>query len=119
VQRPTARRRPTPKRELLRLNLGGGSADEVADAVHRLLGQTSLSHEERVQVLCGAAVVEALRPYWTGSRTPQEAHEALRRDDPEIADAIEALAPMLLGRAEAKETASLALAEVEALLRAR
>lgn len=116
-QREQPRRAVWSKRDLLRLDLRHGSLDEIVHALHGLLTQTSLSHEERVEVLCSAVVVEALRPYWTGGRTPHEAHQALRLADPEIADAIESLAPMLLGRAEAKEQGREALAAVEALLR--
>ena len=40
----------------------------------------------------------------------------LRTADPELAEAVEALAPMLLGRAEARDDAQNAVAEIEELL---
>lgn len=39
----------------------------------------------------------------------------LRRDDPELADAIEAIAPILLGRAQSQEDAQAAIDAVTAL----
>jgi len=66
--------------------------------------------------LGGALVMEALRPYWGADRSPHDAHEALRRDDPELARVIEAIAPMLLGRVEAQEEGRAAIEAVEALL---
>ena len=61
-------------------------------------------------------MVEALRPYWTGERTPQQAHEALLATDPELAAVIESIAPMLLGRTEVRERAGEAIASIEAWL---
>jgi hypothetical protein len=110
------RRRPATKRDLLRLDLRHSTPEQLADTVQALLDQSSASAEERVHLLASAFVVEALRPYWTGDRTPQQAHDALCREDPELAAAIEALAPMLLGRAEVREVAHAAIASVEALL---
>lgn len=109
---------PSAKRALLRMDLRRGDPERIADALRRLFGESGLSSEERVQVLGGALVVEALRPYWTGSRTAEQAHHTLRAADPELADAIEALAPMLLGRAEVREEAGAVIEAIEALLRA-
>ena len=100
------------------MDLRRDDAERIADAVRRLLDESGLPSEERVQVLGGALVVEALRPYWAGSRTAEQAHQALRAADPELADAIEALAPMLLGRAEVRMEAGAAIKAIEALLRA-
>ncbi len=100
------------------MDLRRGDPERIAEALRRLLGESGLTAEERVQVLGGALVVEALRPYWTGERTAEAAHFALRAADPELADAIEALAPMLLGRAEVREEAGAAIEAIEALLRA-
>lgn len=110
------RPRPTSRRDLLRLDFRR-DPEQLSEAIHALLSRSTLSAEERVQVLGGALVLEALRPYWGGGRSPAEAHAAVRRHDPELADAIEALAPMLLGRAQAREEAAEALDAVEALLR--
>ena len=110
-------RLPHSKRDLLRLDLRRGTPEQLAEAVQALLDQSALSHEARVQLLGGALVLEALRPHWGDGRSPAEAHAALRAHDPELADAIEAIAPMLLGRAQAHEEAEQALEAVEALLR--
>lgn len=121
LERPRPIRRATPasaKRALLGMDLRRGDPDRIAEAVRRLLAESGLDPEERIQVLGGALVVEALRAYWTGARTAEQAHEALRLDDPELADAVEALAPLLLGRAAVREEAGAAIAAIEALLRA-
>lgn len=97
----------------------GGTPEQLAEAVQALLDRSSLSHEERVQLLGGALVMEALRPHWGDGRSPSDAHGRLRTHDPELADAIEALAPMLLGRAHGRAQAAAALAAVEELLRGR
>lgn len=98
------------------MDLSKADLATVADAMATLLDGTSLSNEERVQLLGNALVMEALRPHWVDGRSPGEAHRLLRSSDPELADAVEALAPMLLGRAEARDEAQLAVAEVEDLL---
>ena len=102
-------------RELLRLDFRR-DPEQLSEAIQSLLDRSAMSSEERVQVLGGALVLEALRPYWGDGRTPADAHALLRRDDPELADAIEAIAPMLLGRAQAQEDAQAALDAVTALL---
>lgn len=107
--------RATSRRDLLRLDFRR-DPEQLGDAIHALLDRSGLSAEERVQMLGGALVLEALRPYWGAERTPADAHALLRRDDPELADAIEAIAPMLLGRAQAREEAEAALDAVDALL---
>ena len=111
--------KPSAKRLLLSIDFRRSGPERVADAIGRLLGESGLPPEDRVQVLGGALVVEALRPYWTGTRTAEQAHEALRTADPELADAIEGLAPMLLGRAEVRTEAGAAIEAIEALLRTR
>lgn len=100
------------------MDLRRGDPDRIAEALRRLLDDSGMTSEERVQVLGGALVVEALRPFWTAAQTAEGAHLALRGADPELADAIEALAPMLLGRAEVREEAGAAIEAIEALLRA-
>jgi len=98
------------------MDLSNADPATVADAMATLLDGTSLSNEDRVQLLGNALVMEALRPHWVDGRSPGEAHRLLRSSDPELADAVEALAPMLLGRAEARDDAQRAVAEVEELL---
>ncbi|MDP2328858.1 MAG: hypothetical protein Q8M79_12340 [Dehalococcoidia bacterium] len=113
------RRSPEPrslKRALLRLDLRRGTPDQIGQAVQAMLDETDMPLSTRVELLGGLIVVESLRPYWRDGRTAHEAHEALRQDDPELADAIEALAPMLLGRAQAREDAAAAIEAIEALL---
>jgi len=107
--------RATSRRDLLRLDFRR-DPEQLSEAIHALLDRSGLAPEERVQMLGGALVLEALRPYWGDGRTPADAHALLRRDDPELADAIEAIAPMLLGRAQAQEDALAAVDAVNALL---
>jgi hypothetical protein len=112
---PSRHPRATSRRDLLRLDFRR-DPEQLSEAIQGLLDRSDLSSEERVQVLGGALVLEALRPYWGDGRTPADAHALLRRDDPELADAIESIAPMLLGRAQAQEDAQAALDAVNALL---
>ncbi|MFA7248796.1 MAG: hypothetical protein WC273_04120 [Dehalococcoidia bacterium] len=107
--------RATSRRDLLRFDFHR-DPEQLSGALQALLDRSGVPAEERIRVLGGALVLEALRPYWSDSRTPAEAHALLRRDDPELADAIEAIAPMLLGRAQAEADARAALAAVAALL---
>lgn len=84
----------------------GRTAEALARAVHR---------DDRVQILGGAFIIEALRPYWRPGLTAVEAHEALAAAEPELAAAIETLAPLLLRRELAREEAADALRELAAL----
>ncbi|MCY4640710.1 MAG: hypothetical protein OXC94_10280 [Chloroflexi bacterium] len=70
----------------------------IAAQLASVLERSRLSWEERVQLAGGLFVAEALNPHWCAGRTPAEAHELLRAGDPDIADAVEALAPLLLSR---------------------
>jgi hypothetical protein len=106
----------TPQRRVLRFEVHTGSRDDVLGALHDLQRAAGLSHEERVQLLGGAFVTEALRPYWQDGVSAVEAHERLRTDDPELATVIEAIAPMLLGRTEARADGEAAVRWVEQLL---
>ena len=108
--------RATSPRDPVRFDLPRDPEQPVR-GVQALLDRSGMTTEERVQTLGGALVLEALRPYWGDGRSPAEAHALLRRDDPELADAIEAIAPMLLGRAQGHEDALAALAAVDAQLR--
>ncbi|MDA0365587.1 MAG: hypothetical protein O3B31_05875 [Chloroflexi bacterium] len=106
----------TPRR-VLRFEMRGGSADDVLGALAELFRATGLSHDERVHLLGGAFVTETLRPYWVDGVTPIEAHERLRADDPELAAMIEAIAPILLGRTEARAEGAAAVEWVQSLLK--
>ena len=112
---PSRHPRATSRRDLLRFDFRR-DPEQLSEAIQGLLDRSGLSSDERVQMLGGALVLEALRPYWGEGRTPADAHALLRRDDPELADAIEAIAPMLLGRAQVQEEAQAALDAVAALL---
>lgn len=112
---PSRHPRATSRRDLLRLDFRR-DPEQLSEAIQGLLDHSGLAPEARVQMLGGALVLEALRPYWGDGRTPADAHALLRRDDPELADAIESIAPMLLGRAQAQEDARAALDAVNALL---
>ncbi len=89
----------------------------IANALSSALGRSRLRWEERVQLAGGLFVAEALSPYWCAGRTPAEAHELLRESDPEVADAVEAIAPMLLSRVMTQAEARDAVHAVEQLLR--
>jgi len=104
------------RRRLLAIDFATADIATVGEAISMILEETSLGTDDRVQVLGNALVMEALRPFWIDGRSPGEAHRMLRGADPELADAVEALAPMLLSRAEARDTAERAVAEAEALL---
>lgn len=84
----------------------------AAAQLSSVLERSALSWEERVQLAGGLFVAEALNPHWCAGRTPAEAHELLRASDPDVADAVEALAPLLLSRvmtqAEARDAVSAA-----------
>lgn len=113
----TPRRRETSNRhDLVRIDPRRSTPEQLSEAVHGLLDQSQLPRDERLHALASALVVEALEPYWTDDRTPDEAHRALRRTDPELAEVIEALAPMLLGHIEMHEEARSVISSVEALL---
>jgi hypothetical protein len=109
----------TPRRRVMRFEVHAGSTDDVLGALHDLERAAGLSHDERVQLLGGAFVTEALRPYWQDGVSPVEAHERLRTEDPELAAVIEAIAPMLLGRTEARVAGEAAVRWVEQLLTGR
>ena len=104
------------RRRLLATDLAGADLATVSEALSALLNQTTLGPEDRLQLLGNALVMEALNPFWVDGRSPGEAHRMLRSADPELADAVEALAPMLLGRAEARDDGQRAIAEIEELL---
>jgi hypothetical protein len=89
-----------------------------AREISKSLDALGVSWEERIQAIGGCFVLEALRPVWNeGGGSADAAHALLRTRDPELADAIEALAPMLYGRHRAGSDALAAIDEVERLIR--
>lgn len=88
----------------------------IANALSSALERSPLRWEERVQLAAGLFVAEALSPYWCAGRTPAEAHEVLRASDPEVADAVEAIAPMLLSRVMTQAEARDAVHAAECLM---
>lgn len=92
------------------------SPDQLSHLICALLDAAGIPKDRRLDVLGGAFVTEAFRPYWTERADAREAHEGLRTYDPEVAEAVEALAFALLGRAESREQGQKALFEVERLL---
>ena len=104
------------RRRLLAADLENADLATTGEAMSALIDETPLSHEDRVQLLGNALVMEALRPFWIDGRRPGEAHRMLRGEDPELADAVEALAPMLLSRAESRDVAQRAVTEAQVLL---
>ncbi|MBA4180518.1 MAG: hypothetical protein C0506_08020 [Anaerolinea sp.] len=99
-----------------RLQANELTPDRLRDLVCELLDAAKLTPEEKVQLLGGAFVVEAVRPF-TGDGGAGQAHLRLQAHDPELAAAVESLAPMIYGRARAAADATAAIAAVEELLR--
>lgn len=94
----------------------GVTPTQLMDAIVALLDAAGVDPDARAELLGGAFVTEAVRPFWKAGRSPSEAHELLRSHDPELADAVEALSPMLLGRAHARSEAGDAIRAIEAML---
>jgi hypothetical protein len=90
--------------------------EQLLDAVVALFDAAGLDADQRVELLGPIFVTEAVRPYWGEGRSPSAAHAILRARDEELADAVEALSPMLLGRAQARADADKAIRLVEAML---
>lgn len=95
---------------------GSCTAESVRALISNLLDAAGLDYDQRVDVLGGALIAEAVRPYWEAGHDAESAHELLRSQDEELADMVEAVSPVLLARAEAQYQALDALAEVNALL---
>ncbi len=98
------------------LDLRGRDRAEAIEIVQRALVEAGYEASDCVDVLGGAFVSAAVRRYWAEGLSPAEAHERLCAEDPELARAIEALAPLLLDRAEARGQREAAIAAVELLL---
>jgi hypothetical protein len=99
------------------LDLRSGTHDDVREAIVQAIARLGLDHNAQVDFFAGALVAVALRPYWVEGRSPLEAHERLRADDAELADLVEAIAPVLLSRTAAREEQAAAVQAVEELLR--
>jgi hypothetical protein len=93
----------------------GASSEQLTALVCGLLDAAGLTAEQRLEVLGGAFVAEAVRPHWDEPANADQAHGALRITDAELADAVEAVAQVLLGREESREEARMALVELERL----
>ena len=98
------------------LDLRGRDRSEAIEIVQRALVEAGYEAADCVDVLGGAFVSAAVRRYWAEGLSAAEAHERLCAEDPELAGAIEALAPLLLDRAEARDQREAAVAAVELLL---
>ena len=96
----------------------GASSEELTALLCGLLEAAGLTPEQRIELLGGAFVAEAVRPHWSEEAAAERAHDALRIADGELADAVEALAQVLLGRAQTRDEATAALAEFERMLTA-
>ena len=94
----------------------GASSEELTALLCGLLEAAGLTPEQRIELLGGAFVAEAVRPHWGEEAAAERAHDALRIADGELADAVEALAQVLLGRAQTRDEATAALAEFERML---
>ncbi|MEX2374381.1 MAG: hypothetical protein WD942_02195 [Dehalococcoidia bacterium] len=88
----------------------------ITSAIGQLLEGSELHSDERLHALASAFVVEALRPYWPAHRTAAEARDALCLADPEVANVLATLAPMLIGRIQAREDGQTAVAAAESML---
>ena len=88
----------------------------IAHALALALGRSRLRWDERVQLAGGLFVAEALSPYWCAGRTPAEAHDLLREREPEVAEAVAAITPMLISRVMTQAEARDAVRAVEYLL---
>lgn len=97
----------------------GASIDQLSALLCGILEAAGIPADRRIEVLGGALVTEAVRPHWSEAPSAGAAHDALRATDPELAEAVEALSVLLLGRAETRETARAAISAFEALLRPR
>jgi hypothetical protein len=96
----------------------GASIDQLSKLVRDILDAAGLSAEQRIDVLGGAFAAEAIGPHWDAGDGPDDAHASLRVADEELCDAVEAVAQVLLGRAESRAEAVEALAELDRLLMA-
>lgn len=92
-------REPGAANRRIRMDLGQASPEQLLDLISQLMDVAGLDREERIELLGKALVTEIVEPFWDGTRTPDEAHAALRETDPSLAGTVEAIAPVLYGRA--------------------
>lgn len=90
--------------------------EQARELIARLMDATGMDYDQRVDVLGGALVSEAVRPHWESGFTAGEAHDRLWRTDSELAEVIEAASTMLLARAEAQDEARAMIGLVESRL---
>lgn len=93
------------------------TTEQARALLARLMDATGLDYDQRVEVLGGALVSEAVRPHWESGLTAGEAHERLCRSDSELAEVVESVSTMLLARAEAQDEARAIIGLVESRLR--
>jgi len=103
-------------RRFLDLDFTNVDSETIAELLSAIFDTAGLSREDRVQLLGSTLVMEALKPHWIDGNSPGTAHRLLRSSDPELAATVEAIAPMLLSRAESRENARKAVKAVEELL---
>ena len=96
----------------------GASMDQLTKLVREILDAAGLTPEQRLDVLGGAFAAEAIGPHWDSDQGPDAAHASLRIADEELADAVEAVAQVVLGRAESRAEAAEALAELDRMFTA-
>lgn len=92
------------------------SPEQQAALLTGLLEAAGLTPEQRLEILGGAFVAEAVRPYWRKQAVASRAHSALRTADEELAEAVEAIAQVLLGREATRNETRSALAELNRML---
>lgn len=98
------------------VQMAGSSLASAVQAVLALLVAGGIEQEEWTRVLGSAFVAAAVAPHWAPGRSAGEAHDLLKRSDDELADAVEALAPMLLGREMAAQEAARAINEAQRIV---
>jgi len=98
----------------LQVDISGPPFDSALRAAEAF-AYREIHRDDRIQILGGAFVIEALRPYWKPGITAADAHESLHAADPELATIVETLAPLLLRRELAREDAAEVLRELELL----
>ena len=88
-----------------RISREAWTVEQARDLISRVLDAMGIDYDQRVEVLGGSLVSEAVRPYWESGLTAGEAHERLWCNDPELADMVEGVSTVLLARAEAQDDA--------------
>ena len=98
----------TQSRRLLAKAAQSLTATQIAEIIDEMLDASGMDADERVEFLGGLFVTEAVRPFTRPGVSAIAAHERMRHFDPELADAVESISPMLLGRATARHDAAAA-----------